>query len=332
MSRDKGQAKGGPRLLLTDRDAAVYLERSNVHVEGGRVVYRIADDDYARSFNIPHVNVAVLFLGQGTSITQEAVRLLGEEHVHLAVTGAGGTPLHMGAMTTYAGTAHFRRLLPVYLDPALSLRAAVSIMKDRITLMFGLGADAARQHFRARETTGLQRACRAFQEKLTTCNDIPMLLGHEGQFSKACYAEFGRWAQLPGFRRAAGDAAEPTSGQDGADAARAVLANRLIDHGNYLCYGMAGAALWALGIPPHLSVFHGKTRAGGLVFDLADAFKDALVLPLAFHAAMQAPRSDDPEGAFRARMIGLFNDKRILASAIETVESMLRAAEAPGDA
>ncbi len=136
-------------------------------------------------------------------------------------------------------------------------------------------------------------------------------------------------AGLSAFRREAG--AGPADTAADPEAARIALINRLIDHGNYLCYGMAGAALWALGIPPHMSVFHGKTRPGGLVFDLADAFKDALVLPLAFHVATR-PKEVDPDNLFRAKLIAAFDDHEILASAVASVESMLAAAEAVGTA
>lgn len=322
------QPRGGPRLLITDREGALYLERAHVHVEGGRIVYRIADDEHAREFNIPHVNLAVLFLGQGTSITQDAVRLLGEEHVHVAFTGSGGTPLHMGALTTYTATGHFRRLLPVYLDAQLSLRAAVSIMRGRAQRMRTVGGKLANRLLQARRLDGLNDACDRFMADLGTCDSVGKLLGYEGTFSRRCYAEFGRMAGLAGFRRTAG-AGEPPATEARRDAVLEVkqvaLINRLIDHGNYLCYGMAGAALWTLGIPPHLSVFHGKTRAGGLVFDLADAFKDALVLPHAFHVATLA-READPEAAFRAKMITAFDDHRILAECVNTVEAMLDAA------
>lgn len=324
------QRKGGPRLLVTDREGALYLERAHVYVEGKRVVYRIADDELAREFNIPHVNLAVLFLGQGTSITQEAVRLLGEEHVHLAVTGSGGSPIHMGALTTYTATGHFRRLLPIYQDPALSLQAAVSIMRGRTERMCRVGGKLAGKKLGARHIDGLRVACARFEAALGGCSDVAELLGHEGGFSKACYKEFGAMVGLKSFRRNPG-AGETTAEAPEPEAKRIALANRMIDHGNYLCYGMAGAALWALGIPPHMSVFHGKTRAGGLVFDLADGFKDALVLPLAFHHAT-ARRETDAEKAFRTDLIAAFDDHKILAEAVDTVETMLRAAGSPADA
>ncbi len=64
-------------------------------------------------------------------------------------------------------------------------------------------------------------------------------------------------------------------------------ANRFLDHGNYLAYGMAATATWVLGLPHGLAVLHGKTRRGGLVFDVADLVKDAVILPQAFISAAQ---------------------------------------------
>jgi len=316
--------KGGPRLLATDREGALYLERARIRVEGDRIVYHITDDEHYRDYNIPHVNLAVLFMGQGTSITQDAMRLLGEEGVHLAVTGSGGSPLHMGALTTYTATRHFREMLPVYQEPARSLAAAKSVMRDRAERMKKIGDGYTRKYLKARDTKGLSAVCTRLVSDLEKVSDIQQLLGVEGQFSKACYAEFSRISGLSkkgGFRRDAG-----ADDRDFEDPIKRV--NHLIDHGNYLCYGMAGAALWVLGIPPHMSIFHGKTRAGGLVFDLADGFKDALVLPLAFASAM-GKRDEAPEKTFRARMIDAFDDKQILKEAIATVNRMI-AAGLPG--
>lgn len=317
--------KGGPRLLATDREGALYIERARIKVEGDRIVYFITDDEHHRIYNIPHVNLAVLFMGQGTSITQDAMRLLGEEGVHLAVTGTGGSPMHMGALTTYSGTRHFRDLLPIYQTPERSLAAAKSVMRDRSQRMRKIGVAGAKRYMRARDFNGLNKVCKTFEDSLEGVRDIQNLLGVEGMFSKSCYAQFARLARFPDdapFRREAGSGGRNTA-EDMTDRMRRV--NRLIDHGNYLCYGMAGAALWALGIPPHMSVFHGKTRAGGLVFDLADGFKDALVLPLAFASAMPG-RDEDPEKTFRGRLIDAFDDREILKEAIATVNRMIDAA------
>ena len=313
--------RGGPRLLATDRESAVYLERAKIRVRGNRIVYHIVDDSHYRKYSIPHVNLAVLFIGQGTSITQNAMRLLSEEGVHLAVTGTGGTPLHMGALTTYKSTGHFRSFLPIYQSSELSLKAGKAVMQDRCARMRKVGVKLAGQFMKTRKTKGLDTICRRLEVRLEQVKDIQELLGEEGNFSRSCYAEFAKMAGLSGFRRSPGGGADDETVKLG-DAVR--KANRLIDHGNYLSYGMAGAALWFLGIPPHMAVFHGKTRAGGLVFDLADSFKDAFVLPLAFASQSSAKGTEeDPEKVFRARMIDAFNDYRILKEAIATVNNMI---------
>jgi CRISPR-associated protein Cas1 len=313
--------------LVTDRESALYLERARIHVEGDRIVYHIADDEHRREYNIPHVNLAVLFIGQGTSITQDAMRLLGEEGVHLAVTGTGGTPLHVGTLTTYTATRHFREMLPVYLDEKLSLRAATIVMRDRTERMRKIGGDLAGRYLSVRDTIPLSKICTSLDNRLSQVATIQELLGVEGQFSKSCYKFFAEASGLSKsgeFRREAGLGTESSNLPK--DPFRQV--NRLIDHGNYLAYGMAGSALWALGIPPHMSIFHGKTRAGGLVFDLADSFKDALVLPIAF-AAVRNRKEEDPEKTFRGRLISAFDDKKIFAGAIATVERIISRVPGP---
>lgn len=72
-----------------------------------------------------------------------------------------------------------------------------------------------------------------------------------------------------------------------------------MDHGNYLAYGLGATACWVLGLPHGLSILHGKTRRGGLVFDAADIIKDGIILPLAFISAL----SGDNEREFRENII-----------------------------
>ena len=185
----------------------------------------------------------------------------------------------------------------------------------------------AGRHLGLRDPARLSKICKTFEYRLGDVGSIQELLGVEGQFSKACYKFFAQASGLSDFgefRREAGSGTE--GGSHTKDPFR--LVNRLIDHGNYLAYGMAGGALWALGIPPHMSIFHGKTRAGGLVFDLADSFKDALVLPIAF-AAVRNRKEEDPESTFRGRLISAIDDRKILAEAIATVESMIAPASGP---
>lgn len=313
--------RAGPRLLVTQRAQAVFLERARVHAENGRVLYRIADDDLRKEYALPHANLALIFLGQGTSLTQEAARLLAEEGVFVAFTGSGGSPLHFGGLTSYQGTSHFRRMLTAYADPEASLVVARAFMKARVAQMRKKGCKLADTLCDMDDDRAIRKACSKFEESLDGADDIQVLLGYEGDYTRSLYAAFAKGSGLSrkaDFKRVAG--AGDGALAPGADVA--AMANSLIDHGNYLAYGFAGAALWALGIPPHMPVFHGKTRSGGLVFDLADTFKEAYVLPIAFAAAMGRLKGDVGK-AFRSRLIEELSRDAVLAAAISTMETAL---------
>ena len=169
----------------------------------------------------------------------------------------------------------------------------------------------------------IKKACSKFEERVDAAKDIPALLGHEGDYTKSLYAAFAKGSGLSrkaDFKRTAGAGGGSIS--HGSNVAG--VANSLIDHGNYLAYGFAGAALWAMGVPPHMPVFHGKTRPGGLVFDLADTFKEAYVLPIAFAAAIGRLKGDLAK-TFRARLMDEFSRDGVLAAAISTLEASLPA-------
>lgn len=98
-------------------------------------------------------------------------------------------------------------------------------------------------------------------------------------------------------------------------------ANRFLDHGNYLAYGLAATATWVLGIPHGLAVLHGKTRRGGLVFDVADLVKDAVILPQAFISAMRG----DEEQEFRQACIERLTRTESLDFMIDTLKEVAQA-------
>ncbi len=98
------------------------------------------------------------------------------------------------------------------------------------------------------------------------------------------------------------------------------MANRFLDQGNYLAYGLAAVAAWVTGIPHGLAVMHGKTRRGGLVFDLADLIKDALVMPQAFIAAMAGEDAQE----FRQRCINIFQQADALDVMITSLQETAR--------
>jgi len=131
------------------------------------------------------------------------------------------------------------------------------------------------------------------------------LLTEEARLTKLLYKLATRATRYGEFTRA-----KQGSGTD--------AANQFLDHGNYLAYGLGATATWVLGLPHGLAVLHGKTRRGGLVFDVADLVKDATILPLAFLCAM---RGDD-ERAFRHACIELLIRTEALDFMIDSLKSI----------
>lgn len=291
-----------PKLLRTHRQTAVLLEHAKVTLEGGRVVYAHAESGLRKTFNLPFANVAVLFLGQGTSLSQPAARALAEEGVYVAFTGTGGAPLHMGDLTHYQVTGHMWRMIEVARDPVRALEATRIIMRHRIKgfreITPGVGRDLMP---RPLSLKFIDRDLVKFGKKIERAESTQEIMAHEAGFAKTVYREFAEAYGLSKFVREPRSGADPERKLD-PDVARA---NARIDHGNYIAYGIAGSCLWSLGVPHGLSVLHGKTRAGGLVFDLADSFKDSLVLPFAF-----ARISD--EGEYRQKLVAAIQDTEIL--------------------
>ena len=62
----------------------------------GRILYLTKTDKENQYFNIPIGNTTVLLLGNGTSITQAAVRILAQACVLIGFSGGRGAPLYMG--------------------------------------------------------------------------------------------------------------------------------------------------------------------------------------------------------------------------------------------
>ena len=124
----------------------------------------------------------------------------------------------------------------------------------------------------------IRQALANFRNGIETAPNIQSLLGSEANFAKALYKYSVQHTDQPDFVR------DVESDDD---------ANRKLNHGNYLAYGLAASVLWVLGIPHAFALMHGKTRRGALVFDIADLIKDSIVLPWSFIAAQEGYDDQD---------------------------------------
>ncbi len=246
-----------------------FLEHCKVLVKDGIPVYLSEDGSY---LNIPAANTTVVILGTGTSVTNAAVRMLASYGVLLGFCGSDCTPVFAGSevewilpQQEYRPTQWSQKWFAIWSDEEKRLLAAKRFQAARL--------DLVRSEWGAMEEYAGRRLDRIVSNGLdafASARDTTALLTEEAGYTKKLYR----------FAANAHGMSEFTRDHEGED-----TANRFLNHGNYLAYGMAACVLWVLGIPHSLAVMHGKTRRGALVFDVADLVKDAIVLPLAFAEA-----------------------------------------------
>ncbi len=304
-------------ILHSKRANLYYLEHCRVLVNGGRVEYVTDQGKQSLYWNIPIANTTTVLLGTGTSITQAAVRELAKAGVMLGFCGGGGTPLFsanemdievawFAPQSEYRPTEYLQAWTRFWFDDGQRLAAAKLFQHER------LGQIVRHWQQRARteasfgcDAERLSAALDASRARIEHAPDHTALLTEEARLSKILFRLACEATGYGDFTRAKGG-----SGSD--------PANRFLDHGNYLAYGLAASATWVLGLPHGLAVLHGKTRRGGLVFDVADLVKDALILPQAFVSAM---RGDD-EQAFRRACIETLTRTEALDSMIDTLKTV----------
>jgi CRISPR-associated protein Cas1 len=305
-------------ILHSKRANIYYLEYCRVLVNGGRVEYVTDEGKRSLYWNIPIANTTTVLLGTGTSITQAAMRELAKAGVLVGFAGGGGTPLFsaneidievawFSPQSEYRPTEYLQLWVRFWFDDGLRLAAAKAFQRLRLERISQQWLNS-----RALKDAGFQIDSAVLQaalaQSLASLNEAPnhdFLLTEEARLTKLLFKLAANAMKYGDFVRA-----KRGSGND--------PANRFLDHGNYLAYGLAATATWVLGLPHGLAVLHGKTRRGGLVFDVADLVKDAVILPLAFISAM---RGDD-EQEFRQACIESLTRSESLDFMIDSLKTV----------
>lgn len=305
-------------ILHSKRANLYYLQHCRVLVNGGRVEYVTDAGKQSLYWNIPIANTTTILLGTGTSITQAAMRELAKAGVLVGFCGGGGTPLFSAneidvevawftPQSEYRPTEYLQKWVSFWFDEAKRLEAAKAFQLARLQRIRSgwLNNRSLRDAGFDVNEAALDIALEHSQSNIQLVLDNTFLLTEEARLSKQLFALAARAVNYGEFTRA-----KKGSGSD--------PANRFLDHGNYLAYGLAASATWVLGLPHGLAVLHGKTRRGGLVFDVADLIKDACILPQAFVSAM---RGDD-EQAFRQACIENLTRSQALDFMIDSLKAV----------
>lgn len=304
-------------VLHSKRANIYYLEHCRVLVHGGRVEYVTDAGKRSLYWNIPIANTTSVLLGTGTSITQAAMRELAKAGVMVGFCGGGGTPLFsaheidievawLSPQSEYRPTEYLQAWVRFWFDDELRLSAAKAIQRARIGRLRSHWEQASLRDSGFHVDLGrLEALVQRSLHEVALAEDTMTLLVDEARLTKALFKLAVDAVGYGEFARAKrGTGTDP--------------ANRFLDHGNYLAYGLGATATWVLGLPHGLAVLHGKTRRGGLVFDAADLVKDASVLPQAFLCAM---RGDD-EQQFRRNCIEALTRSEALDFMIDTLKAI----------
>ena len=273
------------QILHSKRANIYYLERVRILVRGGKIEYLTQEGGY---WNIPLANTTFLLLGNGASITQAASRMLAKAAVPFGFCAGGGTPLYAAVdvlwvtpQSEYGPTKYMQQWMRMWLDPDQRLVAAKDLQRARIqnTKKWWSSTHFQKQGFNPGSLSSLVED---LEDNLEDSTSNAALLGYEGAATKKLYRKAAKATNHGSFQRK----------QQGTG-----VVNQFLTHGNYLAYGCGAVVCWALGIPPSLSVLHGKTRRGGLVYDFADIIKDGVILPQAFISAQIGHTRSEFKGA-----------------------------------
>lgn len=301
-----------PKAILHSKRANIfYLEKCKVMVKGGRVLYLTGEGSTKSYWNIPIANTTVILLGLGTSITQLAVKLLASAGVLIGFSGSGGTPLisaneieWFSPQSEYRPTEYVQNWLSFWFDEKKRLFIAKRLQEERIRYLLTVWENEVdlHNHGLLADNYSIKTAVENFAKKIKNAQTVNELLLSEAQFTKTLYKFATTVLGIEGFTR----------NYDYEDA------NRFLNHGNYLAYGLAATTLWVLGIPHGFAVMHGKTRRGALVFDVADLVKDALILPWAFIC----DKENNSEQEFRQQCLLNFTKHKALDFMFEVVQRL----------
>lgn len=305
-------------ILHSKRANIYYLQHCRILVNGGRVEYITEEGKKSLYWNIPIANTTSILLGTGTSITQLAMRELAKAGVLVGFCGGDGTPLFaanevqvdvswLTPQSEYRPTEYLQHWVSFWFKEEKRLAAAKAFQLIRLEQIekHWLSSRIQREDSFTVNAEQLVSMLNSTRSALDHCSNNSDILAQEAKLTKALYKIAVNTVKYGEFTRA-----KRGSGTD--------IANRFLDHGNYLAYGLGATAAWVLGLPHGLAVLHGKTRRGGLVFDIADLIKDALVLPQAFIAAM----AGEDEQEFRRRCTEGFNQAEALDVMIVSLENI----------
>lgn len=274
---------------LSDQVTFLYLTDAKIVQDATGVVALSEENGKAVRTSIPVASIAALLLGHGTSITQPALVTISKHGACIEWVGADASRTHGWSYSLTSSARWAEAQAMLWADPSERRAVAVEMYRQR----FGPAS-------------------------ATDDRSISQLRGLEGQRMKALYRTLSEQHGIA-FKR--------SYKQEDFFASDPV--NQALSSANAALYGVAMAAVVALGCHPALGFIHAG-NISSFVFDIADLYKADVSIPAAFEAASQPNPSRAALRLTRQAMV----EQSVLSRAVHDIQTLLARglrAATPGD-
>lgn len=244
-------------FLITDKIPFLYFEKAKIVMDDG---FLIALNGKKDKETIPIANVGMLILGFGTSISQEAALKCAEYNCMLCFS-RGGFNLH-----TSLQEQRFKNPEKIFNQINLSLNHKLEIAKEffKLRLLIDLNDNK-------------------YEEQVNNIKTIEELLGYEANYYKKKYYSFAEKYSIENFKRNKEFELRKYKKNEDINSVPIIdQINGRLNITNNVLYSYCSMLSLSLSLEPSIGFVHGKTRRGGLAFDLSDLLKVKTTLPLSF--------------------------------------------------
>ena len=241
-----------PLIPLSRRIPFYYTEYSKIKRKGNDI--RILKAKLKEEYSLPACGIGGLFLGPGTSITSESMRIISSRGCLIGVMGGTASPLYLCSTQHRSPLPRIRQHNIVF-DEAKRLRAAKIFFKRRKMFINKFASEKLLQFPDSNDR-----------------DTVNSLLSKEGAWAKEAYKLLANEYNVSPFKRG-----------------RLFRGKKdPLTFLNFLSYSIADLTILHLGYDPNIGVLHGRTKGGGLSYDLADVVKPVVALHLSFIALKEA--------------------------------------------
>lgn len=274
------------RIPHADRHGLMWLERGQLAVEDGNVVFTTAGSPHleAGAYDIPFQQVSCVLLGPGGVVTHDALRLLARHGTGLLAVGSGGVRLYATIMPKGPDRSKLaRRQARLWSDED----SRIAVARKMYAIRFG---------------------------ELPPQRDLDALRGIEGTRIKRVYSNLAQQFDVEWNGRRF-DRSNPDANN---------LINKTINHAAVAMYAAANIAVASVGAIPQLGFIH-ESSGHAFALDIADLFRSDTTLPIAFEAARKCQRRSDfdPESTTRRLAAQRMRRDDVIPNMIDKIKKVL---------